>query len=194
MIRLCFNAELFLRWLREGEPCKSLLSPRCNRECRTVLATPASTVLKPNSVLSLPVKWITFSLANLKATVESVLKLWFHCHQEAFVRSLFPEFLAVSNGVDLKLWQVAWCRWSLRRLLLSSALMILFKAFQFADAWLGVRPVNHCIHTLGTSEVTPLACGSLRALLQENCLKKKWNINLGSIQPLQNSLLQNKYL
>lgn len=68
-----------------------------------VSATPASALLKPNSALSLPVKLIIFSLANLKARVESVLKLRFHCHQEAFLRSLtLPTFLAVSNGVDLK--------------------------------------------------------------------------------------------
>lgn len=130
MIRLSFNTEHFLRCLRERKPCKSLLfSPRCNWERRAVLATPASTVLKPNSALSLPMKLILFSVANLKARVESVLKLGFHCHQEAFRRSLFPAFLAASDGVHLRPWQVAWCRWCLRKLLLSSALMILFKAF-----------------------------------------------------------------
>lgn len=68
-----------------------------------MLATPPSTVLKANSVLSLPVKLIIFTLANLKARVEPVLKLRFHCHQEAFISLTFPTFLAVSNGVDLKL-------------------------------------------------------------------------------------------
>ena len=40
-----------------------------------MLAAATSTVLWPNSVLSLPVKLILFSLRNLKPRVESVLKL-----------------------------------------------------------------------------------------------------------------------
>ena len=67
-----------------------------------MLATPASIALKPNSALSLPVKLIIFSLANLKARAECVLELGFHCHQEAFASLTFPMFLAVSSGVDLK--------------------------------------------------------------------------------------------
>lgn len=66
-------------------------------KCRSGLATPTSTVLKPDPALSLPVKLIILNLANLK--VRAVLKLRVHFHQEAFIRNVrFPAFLAGSNG------------------------------------------------------------------------------------------------